>query len=404
MRTTITRIFSNRFSLWVAFVLAHLWLGLLNLYSPSYPMGDVRNVYSLWVEQGLADNFWVGIDTPWVYPIVAIVPMLIANAFGPGEYASTWLSLIFILDSVALATLTGWGARGKNLIAGWWWVLFLVVLGPISIGRIDSVTVPIAIVAVIVIAVHPIAGSVLLTVATWIKVWPAALIAAVVVAVRDRAQIVASVLTTSVGIVGISLAFGSGATVFGFITQQTQRGVQVESPLATVWLWKAIAGVGDAAVYYDTDILTYQVVGDGIDVASSLMTPVMAIAVLVVTFLGILASRRGVDSKTLTPVLSLALIAALIVFNKVGSPQFISWLSVPVLLAFLSGVQTRRLFRLPSIMIVVIAALTQAVYPFNYGQLIGLEPVMIVVITLRNSLLIALFFWAVATVWKSAPS
>jgi hypothetical protein len=44
-------------------------------------MGDV-DLYRWWVSRGTDAGLWVGIDTAWVYPIVALVPMILASAFG----------------------------------------------------------------------------------------------------------------------------------------------------------------------------------------------------------------------------------------------------------------------------------------------------------------------------------
>ena len=395
---------SNRFVMWAAFVVVHLYLGLINLYSPTNPMGDVRFVYKNWIDQALQAQYWVGIDVPWVYPIVAIVPMLVAELGGLGEYPSNWLSMVLIVDSVALATLTGWGRRARNVAAGWWWIVFLVVLGPISLGRIDSISVPLAIIGVVLLAAHPIAATVVITLATWIKVWPAALIAALVIASRERRAVIASAIAVSLGIIAISLAFGSGANVLSFITEQTGRGLQVEAPISTFWMWQAFAGVPGTSVYYDLDILTFQVMGRNVDPTSAVMTPIMAVAVAVVVFLGIRAVRRGTDAAAALPALTLGFISCLIVFNKVGSPQYISWFAIPAILAILGGPAVRRSFRVPSVLILVIAGMTQVIYPFFYNEVLSLNPGLLVILTLRNLLLVLLLGWTVGALWRMHPN
>jgi hypothetical protein len=381
---------SSRLPLWAAFVVVHLVLGLVNLYSSSNPMGDVRFVYSFWVDQALSTQYWVGIDGPWVYPILAFLPMFAARIFGSEFYASTWLSLVMALDAVALATLTGWGRRSRNLAAGWWWVLFVALLGPIALSRLDSITVAVAIVGVLFVARRPRVASVLLTLAAWIKVWPAAIVASLVIASRHRGLVVASAASTSLVIVVIALAFGSGLNVFSFVTEQTGRGLQIEAPVSTIWLWRAFAGVPGTRVYYDHDILTYQVAGPGTDVASALMNPMMLAAVVLVVALAVRAVRRGRSAVELVPILSLALVAALVAFNKVGSPQYIGWFAVPVIAGLATGGIARASMRTPARLVLVIAALTQVVYPYFYVSLLALEPWMLVVLSARNLLVVAL--------------
>jgi Glycosyltransferase family 87 len=398
---TIRAVATGNFTLWLSFVLAHLWLGMLNLWGPGLPLGDVTLVYKFWIEQATQAHFWVGIDSSWVYPIVALVPMLLAALFGPEFYASTWLSLVMFLDAAAFGILTHWGRSKENNSAAWWWVAFLFLLGPIALGRIDSISVPLAIVGVLYLSTRPRAASVVLTIATWVKVWPAALLIAAVIAVKQRRILLFSAAVTSIAIVLIALVFGSGANVFSFVTLQTSRGLQIESPVSTIWLWRAAAGAVDTTVYYDQHILTYQVTGDGTVFASALMNPLLMVAVIAVCVLGFLAVRRGAASVEVLPTLSLALVSALIAFNKVGSPQYATWLAVPVILGLiLAANRGGRSFGTPATLVLTIAALTQFVYPYLYGYLISLDPVMLVVITARNLLLFVLFSWAVAGLWQ----
>ena len=390
---------TSRITLWAAFIAVHVWLGMLNLYGPGFPIGDVTLVYKLWTDQIVLDNYWVGIDSAWVYPVVAIVPMLAAFAFGPALYASTWLTIVMLLDAVAFAAITGWVTSRDRASVAWWWIAFLLLLGPIALARIDSVTVPLAIVGVILLATRPTAAAVVLSIATWIKVWPAAILLAVVIASRRRREVVIAGALVSAAIVGVALLFGSGANVFSFITEQTGRGLQVEAPVTTLWLWLAKAGVPGTQVYYDRDILTYQVLGDHVAETAAVMTPVLAVAVVVVAALGVWAVRRGAPASQLLAPLALAIVTTLIAFNKVGSPQFISWLAVVIVL----GLGTHRAgygrsFAVPAAIVLVVAALTQAFYPYLYTDLLTLNPILLVDITVRNLLLFVLLAWAIREV------
>lgn len=389
--------------LWSAFVLVHLWLGAVNLFGPGVPLGDVSIVYRFWTDQGIISHYWVGIDVPWVYPIVALVPMLAARAFGVAQYSATWLAMIMLLDAVAFAVIIGWGHRRQNSGIAWWWLGFLLLLGPIALGRIDSVTIPIAIVGVLIIASRPRAAIALLTIATWIKVWPAAIVFAAFISVRDRVALLVTATLTSVAIVAAALALGGGPNVFSFITAQTSRGLQVEAPVSAMWLWRAFAGAKDAVVYYDTNLLTWEIKGAGVDVASSLMSPLLAIVVIAVLLLGVAAVRNRAPVEQVFPSLSLAIIAAFIDFNKVGSPQYITWFAVVVIL----GLATRvagwgRSFRVPAIVCLAIAGLTQIVYPYLYNFLLELNPLMLLVITAKDVLLFALLAWATLSLWRLA--
>jgi hypothetical protein len=402
LQAGIVRVVLNPITVWVAFVLVHLILGLLNLYAPGLPLGDVTIVYRFWTDQALYAHFWVGIDSVWVYPIVAWVPMLIAGAFGSAFYASTWLSMVLILDAIAFGILTGWGRSRERMGVAWWWIGFLLLLGPIASGRIDSISVPLAMIALIVIARRPRVAAVLLTIATWIKVWPAALVFAALIALRDRWRILATAVITSAGIVTVALLLGSGINVISFITQQTGRGLQPESPVSTFFMWQALARVPGAFVYYDSSILSYAVKGPGDAIAIAVMSPLLALVALGIALLGVRAVRKGVRPGDLFPPLALALTTTFIAVNKVGSPQYIAWIAVPIVLGIAtSAAGSGRSFRTPAILGLAIAGLTQVIYPYFYHWLISLDPIMVSALTVRNILEFVLLGWAIVAVYQS---
>jgi hypothetical protein len=402
VRSVAASVVRNPISVWVAFVLVHLWLGLVNIYGAGLPFGDVTIVYKFWTDEALSAHFWVGIDSVWVYPIVALVPMLIATAFGPDQYGSTWLSMVMILNAVAFGFVTGWGRSRERIPVAWWWLAFLFLLGPIALGRIDSVSVPLGIIGMLIISSRPRVAAVVITVATWIKVWPAALLLAAVIALKSRWRIVAAAAVTSASIILIALLLGSGANVFTFITQQTGRGLQPEAPISTFFMWQALARVPGAEVFYDQNILSYAVRGPGDVVAIALMTPVLAIAILVIAVLGVRAVRAGATPGQLLPALSLALTVGFIAFNKVGSPQYIAWIAVPMVLGIATRAAGRgRSFRMPGILALVIGAMTQVLYPYWYHWLITLNPLLISALTVRNALEFVLLGWAIWAIVKS---
>ncbi|MFT7765686.1 glycosyltransferase 87 family protein [Clavibacter tessellarius] len=369
---------------WLAFALCHLWLVALNLIGPTSALTDVTNVYRVWMQEGMAGGGWVGVDLPWVYPILAAVPMIISLVGGTAFYGTVWLALVTLLDAAAFALLLRI-RRGRGLAPAAWWLGFLVALGPISLGRIDAVTVPLALAGLLVLATRPALASALLTIGAWVKVWPAALLLTAVIARRGlaRGTVVVTALGTTAVVVAGSLAIGSGANVLGFVGQQTGRGLQVESTAALYHLWRIVAGDDRYRVYDDLGIITFQVAGPGVDAVAAALTPIMVGVVLVVTLLGIRAHHRGASPAALMGPLSLALVAALIVTNKVGSPQYVSWFAVPIIVMLVHDRHSRGT-ALAARLGLVVAALTQLVFPYAYMLLIYVVPVMVGVITLRD--------------------
>ncbi|MGV8895578.1 MAG: glycosyltransferase 87 family protein [Rhodoglobus sp.] len=384
----VERLLGSRPAAWAGFVAVHSWLAWLCLFGRHEGMNDVSSVYRQWVEQALDTGVVVGIDSAWVYPILAVVPMLAAAAFGTANYVATWVALVVAVNALAFAVI----ATGTRVRVAWWWLAFLVALGSIALARIDAITVSLGVVGVLMLSTRPRLAGVVLAVATWVKVWPAVLIAAAIVTSRSRWRIVLAGAIVSAGVVALALLLGGGARILSFVTEQAGRGLQIEAPVTTFWMWAAFTGQPGASVYFDHEIITYQVTGAGVDVAAAVMTPLLVVVVAVVLALGVRAVRAGATMAQVLPSLSLSLVVALIAVNKVGSPQFIGWIAVPIVLGL---AMTGRSFRTPAFLALGIAALTQVIYPYLYFDLVTLQPGMLLALTLRNILEFVLLGWAI---------
>lgn len=400
---------SRRAVLWVAFALVHIGVAVLGWVQPNSPMGDVYLVYEKWSRAYLHGGYvdpgvyplvdgrlwvgYVGIDSAWVYPQLALVPMLLAWAFAWAvSYTPAWAVLVTLIDAVAFAVLVGRGRSRSRAAAAWFWLAFLLLLGPVALYRIDAVTVPLAILGCLWLVRRPWAASVLLAVATWMKVWPAALLAAAVVAVRRRSAILGGAVAVSALTLAAVVLAGGGAYAFGFVGDQTGRDLQVEAPVSTPYLWGSMLGIPGFTVSYDRTLLTFEVDGPAADVVVAAMTPLLVVAVLAVTVLGALKAWRGASFVRLFPALALAEVTAFIVWNKVGSPQYMVWLIAPLAAAL---VLDRRRWWRPAALALVVALATQIIYPLTYYALLAAEPFPVAVITVRNALLVALFAWSV---------
>ena len=384
---------SRRAVLWVAFVAVHLQVAVLGFVLPNQPMGDVVNVYGPWSLRALEGWGVVGISEPWVYPQLAIVPMVLAHGLAwLLGYPWAWAVLITVVDAVAFALLIGAGRSNSRAWAAWFWLAAIIALGPVGMYRIDGITVPLALIGCLLLIPRPWLASVLLAVATWIKVWPAALLAAAVIAVRQRLIVVIGALAVSAVVLIAIIAAGGAGNAFGFISGQTGRGLQIEAPVSTFYLWLTVAGVPDAQIYYDAGLNTFQVTGRYLDAVVAAMTPVLFVAVVAVAALGVWAHLRGVRVLRLLPPLALTLVLTLMVFNKVGSPQFYCWLVVPILLGILWH---RARWLVPTVLGLLVMLLTQWIYPLTYHLLLEANAATVALVTVRNALLCVLLGWAV---------
>jgi hypothetical protein len=354
-------------------------------------VGDVAGVYRYWMDGLLSGSSVVGITVAWVYPLGALAPMYLSTLAGMQNFVVSWLVLVTVLDLITFAILIRGAHRpAPRAIAAWWWIAALVALGPITLGRIDSVVTPFAILGLLVVLTRPALGGVLLAVGAWIKVWPAALILAAVILIRRRARLLAGALALSVAIIAIGLALGAGPNLFSFIGFQGSRGLQIEAPAATPFLWLAALGDQATRVYFDEQLLTYQVSGPGVDAVAAASTWVMALAVVATLGIAGLRARSSFNGLRYLPAASLGLVMALIAFNKVGSPQYFCWLIPPVLLGLLVD---RARFLPVALVCLATMALTQIVYPWIYTDVVNTRPLGLLVLTARNALEVVLFVW-----------
>ncbi len=99
------------------------------------------------------------------------------------------------------------------------------------------------------------------------------------------------------------------------------------------------------------------------------MTPLLMVVVAAIAVVGVVKTRRGASFAALFPPLSLSLVLALIVVNKVGSPQYLTWVIAPIVIGLV--IDRRRWWaRSPSAALAT-ALLTQIEYPLLYGYLLG---------------------------------
>ncbi|WP_298037805.1 hypothetical protein [uncultured Microbacterium sp.] len=381
-------------ALWAAFLTVHVLVAWLGWVYPSQPMGDVHLVYEPWSRAALSGEGVVGVTESWVYPQLALAPMMLTQLFawpltglvGPAAaYLIGWAILVTLLDALGFAVLLARGGAASRRAAGWFWTVAILLLGPIAMYRIDAVTVPLAVIGGCWLVRRPAVATALLTVGAWIKIWPGALVLAAIITARTRMRMLLSAVAVTAGVVVMLLLLGAEGRLLGFLTEQTGRGLQVEAVAATGFLWAALFGA--ASIEYSFEILTFQIVAPGADAASAALTPIMVVMVLALTALGALKAVRGARFPRLMPPLALALVVTLIVANKVGSPQFQTWLIAPVILWILFD---RARSVTPALLVLLLCALTCLVYPLTYDALLQAELLPVLVLTARNLTLILL--------------
>lgn len=391
------RAWSSR--LWVLLLAAcavEAWLVFLGYNQPGMPMGDLTLAYQPWFEQVVQGHVMLGINAVWVYPFVALLPILFAGALGASNFVTGWLVLQF---ATLLIALTGLVLIGRptapklkaRFAAGYFWLLCLALLGPVSISRIDFFSVAIAVLATVFAATNEKIAASLLTIAGWVKIWPIAIFAGLFFASARRRVVAFTGAGVTLGLLVIGLFIGGNASMFGFVGGQLGRGIQIESPWASWWLWKHIFGDASAGIIYNVPLKTFEVFGAASDVIALLLGPGQLLAVGITVLLGFLARKAKANPHEILTWVSITAVLDLIFFNKVGSPQFMTWLAVPVILGLVSGAQNMR----PMLYLVAsLSLLTWTIYPSTYDELLSGGFTATAILTVRNLVLLGALVYA----------
>ena len=368
-------------------LVAHLWLIQIGLHGIGTPMGDVPYAYEPWLNQMINSGKLLGVNIDWVYPFPALLPIWLAVLINPMEFTTGWMTLITAVDLVAL-----WFISRIRIDAAWFWLCYLVLLGPISISRMDSFSVAIALFGVYELVRRKLNSSTaLFTISAAMKIWPIALLLPAISASKFRLRIILAIAITGVSLLVVGLMLGGNASLFSFLSYQSNRGIQIESPIASWWIWSGELGLSNAGIYYDNLMMTFQVAGDGIPLISSLIGYAMFIALGITVWLSWRAALAGAKFQAILPIASLTAVLDLIVFNKVGSPQFATWLAVPIVLGILYGSAN---WKLPMFSVIALGVTTYLIYPVFYDYILDAQTWALAILLLRNLGYIALLVWA----------
>ncbi|QAY69767.1 glycosyltransferase 87 family protein [Xylanimonas protaetiae] len=401
--TSVGDVVLSRWSLAGAFVLVHAWVVFGALSRSGEIYGDV-SLYAWWADRGLSTGWWPVLNEAWVYPAAALIPVTLPALGTSGwyAYATVWSVMVVLLNAGALWLLARVGRRGR--VAALWWLGFLVVLGPIWLGRLDGVVAPMILVALLLAHRRPAVAAAVATLGAWIKIAPGAVVVALAATSRSVRGFVRTVVVpgavVSVAVVGLALAGGAGERAWSVFGEQSDRTLQAESVFAT---WFSVARLWDPSVHveYNRVIFTYEIGGTSARAVANALDVVLPLAVVLIGLLAFVATRRRPELAQDVLLLSAAAtLFALVVFNKVGSPQFIAWLGPAVAAALaLAGPATRRLWVAPAAGMLGVGLLTQVLYPLAYGYFLAGETWMVGVAAVRNLAVVVLL---VGAVWRLA--
>jgi len=356
------------------------------------PFGDVRYIYDAWISNMRLGSYLLGITDPWVYPYPAQIPLWLADFASPTDYLSGWYLVVVNTNMLLVAYLLGWGKKMERAKAVWFFIACVFLIGPVAIARLEVFSVALTVMAAVAFYENKESRSIqLFNLATWIKVSPFASLVSVFIVSDKKKNFIINMLIASTVIIGIGVVLGGIENLFSFAGMQSGRGIQVESSIAVIWLLALLVGVPGIKTYYDNEIVTFQISGFGVTEVASVMTIIQFLALGITIWLGFRAKANGADRNTLFAWLMLTATLDLLVFNKVGSPQYQLWL---VGVAFFGVLASTPKWKMVSVITLITSGLSWLIFPVFYGSLLDGAPLGVGLLVLRNLGVIGILVYA----------
>lgn len=373
----------------------------------SYVVGDV-----FYYHRKIAAMFDVGLaNTLYEYPTPVAWILTVPYALGGGTptgYAIAFVASMMALD--AGFTYLLWrhnGRRHDRSIT--FWLLFVLLIGPLSYLRFDIIPAVLAGAAVLYARRVPWLTGALTGLGAAIKLWPALLWLAFMAHRPSRRGVTIGFLVSGVGLAVLSLLFGGWTRLLSPLTWQSGRGLQIESIWATPLM---IARAGDPIRWHVamSRFQAFEIFGPGVSTWLTVSNVATLLGLAAIVALYVRGFRAAAPDQVAVGLVVLSIVAIMILTNKTLSPQYLLWLGGPMAALLLINrtevtERERRTIRRLSAQLLGLALLTQLVYPAFYDGLLGYAgPGMLttatVITAIRNLALLALSVELVIQAWR----
>jgi hypothetical protein len=337
--------------------------------------------------------FTVGLDrTLYEYPtpVVWILWLPYGASFGSRVgYLVAFVVFMLALDAVFCYAL--WRASGRRHDSAVdFWLIFVPLIGPLAYLRFDMLPAVLAGGALLTARHKPWVTGALTGLGAAIKLWPALLIGAFMSYRSDRRPAGIAFVVVGFGLAVISLIFGGWSRLISPLTWQSDRGLQIESILATP-LMLARAARPDHWIVDMSQYQAYEIFGPGVDIWVMISSLATVLGLAMIILLTIRAFRNDGATPTAIGFVVLATVTIMTITNKTLSPQYLLWVGGPMaaLLAYRPQAkldEQRAISRIAG-QALILALLTQLVYPLFYDSYLGRHgQAMIIVSTLVTAI------------------
>jgi hypothetical protein len=371
-----------------------------------FVVGDV-----FYYHRKISALFSVGLDrTLYEYPTPVVWILWLPYGAGFGNRVGYLVAfIVFMLALDALFTYALWRSAGRRHdTAIDFWLIFVVLIGPLSYLRFDMLPAVLAGGALLAARRKPWVTGALTGLGAAIKLWPALLIGAFMSYRADRRPAGLAFVVVGFGLALISLLFGGWSRLISPLTWQSDRGLQIES----IWATPLMVARAVRPDYWIVDISRYQayeIFGSGVDAWVMISSIATLLGLALIILLTIRAFRHNGSTPVAIGFVIVAIVAIMTITNKTLSPQYLLWLGGPMaaLLVFRPQATPHEQAAINRMagQLLILALLTQLVYPLLYDSYLGWHgQAMIIIATIvtaiRNLALVAFTVEACWLAWR----
>ena len=322
-------------------------------------------------------------------------------------YLVAFVVFMLVLDAVFTAAL--WRSAGRqHTRAVDFWLLFVLLIGPLSYLRFDILPAVLAGGALLAARRRPWLAGALTGLGAAVKLWPALLIGPLLAWRPGRVRTGGGFVAVGFGLALVSLLAGGWTRLVSPLTWQSDRGLQIESVWATpVMLARAVRP--DRWTVDISRYQAYEVFGGGVGPLLVLSTVATVVGLVAILALVLRTFRHGEPSLVAVGLVMLATVAVMTITNKTLSPQYLLWLGGPMAALLLLRHdrpvdEQRELGRLAG-QLLLLALLTHLVYPLLYDGFLGRQgwPMIVistVVTAARNVFLVVVTVEVYRLAWR----
>jgi Glycosyltransferase family 87 len=336
------------------------------------------------------------------YPLPALavmLPQFLLARMNAVAFGLLFAATMLLCD--ACFTYVLWLADGRHRgYATNFWLWFVPCIGPMAYFRFDLVPALLAAAALLVVGRRPATAGALVAFGAALKLWPAILLPALLLRREIRGRALAGFGFAGAAMAVTTVLLGGLSRSLSPIRYQAHRGLQIESVVASP-LMLARSFAPRRWRLRVSRFRAWEIYGPWVHASLTAASLLSVLGLLVLAGLWWRAGHSHVVDLPLLGWMFFATALVVTVTDKALSPQYILWLGGTF--AAVAGHSAGRQVRRARSMLLLVAVVTQVIFPIGYRMLTvrsveSVYPASLLVA--RNALLVWLTVLACHQVWR----